>query len=124
MLIKVPEKGAVVYHITEALGARRMEPTSTGSSSRELPATDSDPMLSLVLVRHASSPDLVGVDGSAEGSLELDDERRAAGGAGLDLVPTSGAHGTCWSRSGSAPDASAHMSSSMQAQTATVRRYS
>ena len=57
MLIKVPEKGAVVYHITEALGARRMEPTSTGSSSRELPATDNDSMLSLVLVRHASSPE-------------------------------------------------------------------
>ena len=79
-------------------------------------------MLSLVLDRHASSPDLVGVYGSAEGSLELDDERRAAGGADLDLVPTSGAPGTIWSCSSSAPDASGAVSST-QTQTTPIRRY-
>ena len=52
-----------------------------------------------------SSPALVDAGRTVEGRLELEHERRVAGGAGL--VPTCGAHGTRWSRSGSAPGASA-----------------
>ena len=100
----------------------RSGPGSRGSSHSEHPELEKASVDASVQPTNEATSAAVGVGCSAEGMLQLEHERRAAGGAGPDLRPTCGARGTRWSRSGSAPGASARMSSSTQTQTGPVRR--